>query len=81
MSQADRTAESAKFMSITGQSLDLDLNSKVQGEPNLLFMLMPTDTGSGQCVPVNAFDKLNRLGEGSKAQAYGAFDSMLNDDP
>ena len=64
-----------RWLSITGQPLELGLESGFRGRSTLLSIEDPnTHITAGQCISVTSFEKLNQLGEGS---VY----SMLSTDP
>lgn len=61
-------SSSQKWMSITGQPLDLGPHESGFQGPKLYNapFTKPTDLSVGQCVSTASYEKLNQLGEGSK---------------
>ena len=55
-----------KWMSITGDSLDLGFDKPFHGTPNEIHERSDSDLSLGECLSINAFEKLNQLGEGSE---------------
>ncbi len=70
MAEEQGEADLPPWLSITGQPLQLSLHSGFQGaclsdKCELLLMIV----NEGQCVPVDSYEKLNQLGEGSQYNA------------
>ena len=69
------SAMDPQWASVTGQPLDLGLESGFLGwPPNITDRRSPqykwtavhTEYHTGKCVPISSYEKLNQLGEGSK---------------
>lgn len=62
-------ANPVKWLSVTGQELDLEFDSGYLGlscHPQKRKMV-PIHQKLGQCRSINSFEKLNQLGEGSRS--------------
>lgn len=60
----------SRYMSITGQEINLGLDGGFQGRFQFVILLFKYQTlisYTGQCISVKSFEQLNQLGEGSKS--------------
>jgi len=57
-----------RWLSVTGQPLGSSLDASFEGLSRSCHHPLHThaDSAAGQCLSVNAFEKLNQLGEGSR---------------
>lgn len=66
-----------QWLSITGQALELGLESGFRGRSTWPEMVdICTHITAGQCNPIGSYVKLNQLGEGS---AYSILSTVLSD--
>ena len=62
-----------RWMSVTGQPLELGLDSGFRGKQTLR-RFEPLNNLLGQCLSSGSYEKLNQLGEGSKSSVKSFLD-------